>query len=105
MFHYGIGTDKPIPGDYDGDGKANLAVFRNGVWYVLRNNFSSAVFNWGLTNDEPYFDEGVESRVVVFRRSTSQFWAMNAQFSPIIDSMPSGNTANEVLVSSILPTE
>jgi len=107
VFQYGISTDKPIPADYDGDGKANIAVFRNGVWYVLRSDFSSSIINWGTTNDEPVFDEGVDSTVLVLRRSTSQIFGANAisilqQFS---GSFTTGNTTNQVLVSSVLPPE
>lgn len=105
VVHYGVSIDKLVPGDYDGDGKANIAIFRDGVWYVLKDDFSSSIFNWGVTGDEPYFDEGVESRVNVFRRSSSHFWAVNAQFPSITDATPSGNTTNEVLVSSILSPE
>ena len=42
-----------MPGDYDGDGKDEQAVYRNGIWYLNRSTagFTSAQF--GLANDKP----------------------------------------------------
>jgi hypothetical protein len=33
---FGASTDKIVPADFDGDNKADVAVFRpsNGVWYI-----------------------------------------------------------------------
>lgn len=48
---YGANGDIPVPSDYDGDGIADLTVFRpsNGTWY-LENGQAIA---WGIATDIP----------------------------------------------------
>ena len=52
---WGNGADMPVPGDYDGDGKTDIAVFRpsNGAWYLLYATGATAGFQWGNGHDVP----------------------------------------------------
>jgi hypothetical protein len=51
---FGYGTDKPIPADFDNDGIAEIAVFRNGDWYILRiRDGALFVRQYGSAGDIP----------------------------------------------------
>jgi len=51
IVQFGLGNDLPVPGDYDGDGIADIAVMRNQggnfVWYIRPSTASSTYY--GLT--------------------------------------------------------
>jgi murein DD-endopeptidase MepM/ murein hydrolase activator NlpD len=51
---YGYWNDRPVPGDYDGDGRTDIAIFsgpRNGTWYVLPSTGGEIVEQWGADTD------------------------------------------------------
>ena len=53
---YGLASDVPVAGDWDGDGTSTIGVFRNGV-FLLRNSvtagFADVEVPFGLPTDRP----------------------------------------------------
>lgn len=39
--------------DFDGDGKTDLGMYRNGVWYMQRSQQGFGAVQFGATNDRP----------------------------------------------------
>ncbi len=77
---WGTNGDEGLRGDFDGDGKQDLAVYRpsNSTWYVRRSSDNSLlVNNWGLTSDkriEGDFDGDRKTDFAVFRPSDATWY-------------------------------
>jgi hypothetical protein len=72
-----IATDKPVVGDYDADGRADQAVYRNGQWHLNRSARGYAVFLWGVGSDIPVvgdYDGDSKSDLAVYRNGA---WWIN----------------------------
>jgi endonuclease/exonuclease/phosphatase family metal-dependent hydrolase len=78
-YRWGLPTDRPVAGDFDGDGRLDLVVYRpsDGGWYIRYSSTGYATnqwayFQWGLATDIPIaadFDGDGRSDLGVYRPS------------------------------------
>jgi len=90
VARFGLATQVPhVRGDFDGDGKADVAVFRPsiGTWFIIpsSNPTSAAVRQWGTAGDIPVpgdYDGDGKTDVAVYRPSSGT-WFVVPSGSPL----------------------
>jgi hypothetical protein len=86
VVSFGVTNDVVVPGDYDGDGKTDLAVVREGptpdtnlTWYILRSSDAGfSIYTFGVTGADitaqADYDGDGKTDIAIWREPTGDFW-------------------------------
>ena len=80
---WGTNNGTPVPADFDGDGRTDFIVFKDGTWYIQLNNSShtQSTIPWGVSGDVPVprdFDGDGKADLTVFRPWTGEWWTLKS---------------------------
>jgi hypothetical protein len=90
----GTPSDQTAPGDYDGDGKTDFAVFREstGTWYIVNSSTGDSTqtyYFFGSTGDKVApadFDGDGKTDAALYRPSTGKWYIQYSTSSQVVES-------------------
>ena len=80
-FLWGYPTDQAAIADYDGDGKDQIAVFREGAWFILPDDSNQGVLvkAWGQAGDLAMpadYDGDKKADLTIWRPADGNWWIL-----------------------------
>jgi hypothetical protein len=77
MIQWGLPDDVSVPGDYDGDGKSDLAVYRppTGLWYLLKSSTSFSKYSTTVPGD---YDGDGKTDMAVHRPANGVWYVLKS---------------------------
>jgi len=107
VHQFGDSNDKPVQGDYTGDGKADVAFWRpsTGEWYILRSedsSYYSAPF--GTATDIPApgdYDGDGRFDTTVFRPSNANWYSQRTTAGTLIQQF--GAAGDQPIPNAFVP--
>lgn len=83
-YLWGFSSDQIAPADYNGNKKDEVAVYRNGLWYIIDDvSGGTRVEPWGMAGDIPVpadYDGDGKDDIAIWRPSEGIWYILNSSY-------------------------